>query len=194
MSNKAYYLVLEMSDQMRRSTYEKKVFYEKWKVNGLRRGDTGKTSDAVRDVEWTNVSFDWFDGLSNPAMLFVIKNIVPNLKKYNLLWHWPVSRKSAENRVLKELVEAQVMFRTEVPGIYVMNPVRIWRGNPILCIEETKELLRVHRKPSIDLIKDRRPGAEYMHKTQKDTIQELGVPNESFLSIENAEKDLDGNK
>jgi hypothetical protein len=168
---KAYELVLEMSDILRNSVYERKIMFETLVTNGLKRGFTGTETLSVRNVEWTNISFDWLNNpnpekdLSRSAKLMVLEHIIPELKMYNMLWHFPVTRNTTDNGSLKELVDNDVIFRTEVAGIYLVNPLKVWRGNPILAVEETKEMLRIHKKPSLDLIKDRRPADKYTHAT-----------------------------
>lgn len=168
MESKAYRLALEMSDQLRTATFERTVVEEKLVFNGLNRSATGNSAVSIKDLKWTNVEISWMQDYSNPALLFVIKVLVPTMKMYNILWYRPISKKSSEIQIIKELVDKNLLYRTEVPGIYLINPLKLWRGNPIICVEETKILLRDHRKVSVELVIDRRPKDKYEHYTQED--------------------------
>lgn len=168
MESKAYKLALEMSDELRTATFERTVVEEKLVFNGFNRSATGNIAVSIKDLKWTNVEFSALSEYSNPALLFIIKVIIPTMKMYNILWYRQVSKKSSEIQIIKELVDKKLLFRTETTGIYLINPLKLWRGNPIVCVEETKMLLRDHRKACIEIVTDRRPKDKYEHYTQED--------------------------
>jgi hypothetical protein len=175
---KAYDVVLKISDELRNSTYERTVMHQNFVANGLKRGYTGVNTVSVRSLKWTNVDITFMkeDKLSMTARGLCLK-IIEELKMYNMLWSHPIERNGNTNKAIKELVDAAVIYRTEVPGIYIVNPVKIWRGDPILATEETKELLRIHKKPSVDIITDRRPSDKYEHTNEADRFNLMAGDN-----------------
>ena len=173
MRHQAYNLLLEISDQLRNSSYERKIVEEKFTLNEFRRNDTGRTTTAVKDLVWTNLAEDWNQGLSRSTQLFAITHLIPAIKHANMLWHWPTSTKRNERLAIKELVNNKVLFRTEVIGMYLVNPLRIWKGNPITCVEATKDIIRLAGKPMPEMIRDLRPGDKYTLRTHADQYRSL---------------------
>lgn len=171
--NNAYHQLLVISDQLKRSSYERKIVEEKYVFRDFVRNDTGLTTAAVKNMEFACMALNALDGLSKPAKLFVVNNLVPAICTYNLLWHWPTPRKSSEKMVLKELVDAKLIFRTETVGMYLVNPIRVWRGQLLTCVEATKDLLRSAGRATPDLVRDLRPGDKYTHKTGGDDFNLL---------------------
>lgn len=169
----AYHLLLEISDELRNIAYDRRIIEEKYTMNGVTRKITEHNTLALKNLEWANMSSGWMDGLSNTAIMFATKNLVPALKYSNMLWHWPLTAKSQEKRALKELVDNKILFRTEEVGIYLVNPLKIWRGNPIICVEATKALIRSAGKPTTDMIRDLRPGDKYTARTEADQFRSL---------------------
>ena len=169
----AYRLLLEISDELRHSSFERTIVEEKFIHRDLHRNRTGHNTVAVKNLDWTNVSHDCMNGLSGPTKLFIIEHILPCLKQYNLLWYWATPTKSSEKNILKQLVDSMIVFRTEAIGIYLVNPIKIWRGNSITCVEATKQLLRDNGKPCIELIHDLRPSDKYINKTSADNYRQL---------------------
>ncbi len=164
----AYNLLLEIGDQLRNSSYERKIVEEKFVLNSLQRNSTDKSTVAVRDLVWTNLSEDWSVGLPWPTQKFAMMNLIPAVRYANMLWHWPTSTKRNERVAIKHLVDNKVLFRTEVTGIYLVNPLKLWKGNPIICVEATKDLIRSQGKPALDMIRDLRPGDRYTPRTEAD--------------------------
>jgi hypothetical protein len=158
--------ILEYADDLRKNTFVYPLTESKLVTNGYRRNKIANQGVGVKGLDWANVSSDWVAELSNPAALFVMKNIIPNMKKYNLLWYWPTPKKKSEREAIKELADKKLIFRTETIGIYLVNPVKIWKGDPVTCVEATKDLLRTHRKPSRELIHDIRPGDKFIHELE----------------------------
>lgn len=171
--SQAYQLLLMIGDELRSSTFERKIVEEKFHYDVLRRSDTGRTTIAVKDLIWTNLSEGWDENLSKTTKLFVIERVIPAVKYANMLWHWPVKAKTQERKALKELIDNKVLFRTEVPGIYLINPIRIWKCNPITCVEATKDLIRTEGKPALHMIRDLRPGDRYSSRTLEDKFNSL---------------------
>ena len=177
--SQAYLLLLEISDDLRdpRKTYERSVWGDRYTKSGIERLKTEATSQTIKGLDWVNISHEFFSNISNPTIAFVIKKMMPGLKMYNLLWYFPTSRDSTNNRALKELThpDNRIVYRTEVPSIFILNPTKIWKGgNPLICLAETKELLREHLKPSPEIVKDLRPrSGEYSHLTSIDQYHKL---------------------
>ena len=169
----AYTLLLYLSDELRHASYERKVIEEKFHGNSFTRNVTSHTAVAVKDLKWTNVAEGMMKTLTKPAQLFVLHNVMDALKQLNMLWYWPPTRKSHEKIILKELIEKKILFKTETTGIYLVNPIKIWRGSPIVCVEATKDLLRVNGKPCPELIRDLRGGDKYTTKTTEDQYDAL---------------------
>lgn len=169
----AYYQILELSDTIKGLSYTRALVSETYSTNGLNRRKTGDKTSFVKDLSFTQVSDGWATGLSDRALLFVAKYIQPSLKMYNLLWHRPVAEKSSEKLILRELVDNKIIFRTEVPGMYIINPLKIWKGTILSCVEATKHLLREHKRPSPELVRDLRPKDDYLLKTGEDYYHQL---------------------
>lgn len=172
MKQPAYYRLLEMSEEVRKISFGRTIFQETYSGNYLERRNTGTQTSTI-DMAFTQFNMDWFSEVSNPTMLFVMRNIAPALKKYNLLWHWPPTRKRNEKIIIKELVDKQILMRTEVIGIYLVNPLKLWRGTIHSAVECTKRLLREHVKPSLALIHDLRPTDNYELLTSADRMKRL---------------------
>jgi|SRR6187551_9470 len=175
MKHPAYYQLLEISEVLKGTGYERELISERYIDNQLVREKTGYTSSSSK-TPFTQFTLDWIPELSNPAALFILRNIMHGLKLYNLLWYWPSARKSSEKAILKELIDHQVIFRTESTGIYLVNPLKIWRGTKHSAVEATKELLRKHGKPSIELIKDLKPSGQYQLLTGADQMYLMENP------------------
>jgi hypothetical protein len=162
----AYYQLLMMSDQLRGLAYKRQLFDESYQLDELHRKDTGKQGLSVK-LDYTSISHKAVEGMSKATLAFIMSTIFLDLKMYNLLWSF-VPQTSQERAHLKELLDSHIIFRTETTHIYLVNPVKIWRGAPILAVECTKHLLREHRVPSVDLIRDLRPKDVYQMKTSAD--------------------------
>lgn len=175
----AYIQLLEISDTLRGLNYKRELVSEEYiDDNTLQRSSTGLTTSMLRN-QFTQITLDWAHELSNAAILFVFKHIVHELKMMNLLWHRLPTRKTAENRIIKELIDKQIIFRTEAIGMYLVNPTRMWRGTVFSAVEATKTLLREHGKPRPELVHDLRPNKEYKLMTNQDRINKmLGTPGE----------------
>lgn len=169
----AYNLLLEISDQLRNSSYERKIVEEKFVMNTFQRNGTDKTTTNVKDLTWTNLAEGWSEGLSKSTKLFALDHLVPAIKYANMLWHWATPTKRTEKMAIKELVDNKILFRTEVIGIYLVNPLKVWKGNPITCVEATKDLIRSKGKPMLDMIHDLRPGDKYITRTTADHYNSL---------------------
>jgi len=141
--------------------------------NSFARNATGAETSALKDHRFTQVTIDWIDTLSNPAALFVFRNIMPRLKMYNLLWHWEPCRNTSINRTLRELIADNLLIRTETVGIYLVNPLKVWRGTVHTAVEATKHLLRTEGKPSREMIRDLKPKTDYRLKDGDDMYQQL---------------------
>lgn len=170
----AYHMVLEMADLLRGVSYDRTVIYERFDTSGnFSRGATGQASSAIKDLTWACISTEWMQSLATGTQLFVLNKLLPELKMYNLLYYHPVTKQSSIVRAIKELVDKKIMYRTEKPGFYLINPLNMWRGNPLTSLIETKEMLREHKHPSIELIKDRRPSKEYRNLTSAEQFKLL---------------------
>jgi hypothetical protein len=172
MKHPAYYRLLEISDFIRSTSFEREIVSERYEDGKLTRTKTGHSSSSFASP-FAQLSLDWISGLSSPTALFVIQHLIHDLKLYNLLWYWPTPKKSSEKLILKELVDKAVIFRTETIGIYLVNPLKLWRGTKFSCVECTKALLREHRVPSIELIRDLKPAAQYQVETNEDRIRKM---------------------
>lgn len=162
----AYTLLRDFSDALKESSYQRDLMSEKYTFNALNRSKSGKSTAAI-DLEFIQMSNDWIHTLSKSAKLFVLDHIATNLKKYNLLWHFPPTRKSQEQIALKELIDKRILFRTETVGMYLVNPIKVWRGTIFSAVECTKALLR-DNIPSPELVRDLRPSDKFLLKTGED--------------------------
>lgn len=171
----AYYQLLELSDRVKVKTYQRTIVEERLTLNELVRNKLdGKSTVAIKDLNWTNLSNGWDAGLSDRAALFVIRHIVPNVKHSNMLFYYPPPTRSTEREVIAELIRDGILARTESVGMYLIDPLRIWRGNPLTVIEATKQLLRDEGKPSPEMIRDLRPGTKYIIRSSADAFKQLG--------------------
>ena len=169
----AYMLLLEFGEQLSKSIYQRKVVEEKMLLNEFTRTDSGVTTAATRNLIYSSIAAGVTQGLTKSAKLFIMDHMVDQLKKYNLLWHRPKVLKSQDLKVLRELVDIRFIFPTETTGIYLINPLKIFKVNPITCVEATKQLLRDNGKPCYELIKDLRPGDKYIVRTGSDHFKLL---------------------
>lgn len=168
----AYYQLIEISAMFKGISYQRTVVSESYTDNTFNRDKTGNTTAALNH-NFVITNIDWLPGLSNPAVLFMVRNIYPALRRYNLLWHWEPDRNRANNRILKELTDKQVLMRTEVIGMYLINPIKLVKGSALVAVEATKELLREHGKPRPDLIKDLKLLDKYTLQTSADRFNML---------------------
>lgn len=169
----AYIQLLEMSDALQNTTYLRSMVSEEYSGNYLKRTSTGMTTSTLRN-QFTQITLDWIHELSNPTALFIIQHLAQELKRFNLLWYRAPTRKTAENKILRELIDKDIIRRTEVIGIYLVNPVKLWRGTIHSAVEATKTLLRENGgKPKLDLIKDLKPNGDYLLNTNQDHIDKM---------------------
>ena len=174
MKQAAYYLLLEISEELRELSVERKIIQERYEYDTLVRNSTGMTTVSVKDLKYASINCDAFARLSTGAVVFAMKEITTQLKRFNMLWHRPASKKSQEKKIISELIQAKLLFRTETPGMYLVSPLMIWRGNSIVTVEATKALLREHKKPSPELIRDLRPGERYETTSEERQRRLLG--------------------
>lgn len=169
-------LLLQFSDELSKSVYQRKIVEEKFVLNALIRRDNGSTTLATKDLVYASITQGALKGYSKPTIAFIMLEIADNVKMFNLLWQRPatMTNNSQNRKVLKELVATKMLFPTETTGIYLVNPLRIFRGNPITAVEATRELLRENgNKPAHALIRDLRPGDKYVLKSSSDRYELL---------------------
>lgn len=146
-------MLLQFVEDLEASSYQRHVISENYHLKRYKREGSGMKTIAI-DLQFTQISMGWVQNLSKTTQLFVLNKVMPTIKMYNLLWHYPAPKKTTEKQIIRELTEKQVIFRTEVPGIYLLNPIKLWRGTIFGAIEATRKLLFVHRKPSLAIIID----------------------------------------
>lgn len=158
----AYVLAVTLGDQVReRVEADRPMYKEALTQSGMSRVATGHNSLRIKGQNWANMDISICSILSGPTLMFMTRNIVPALKMLNLLWHWPITKRS-ERTAINELIDYKILFRTQTIGIYIVNPVYIWKGGTtMLCIETTKKLLMNNRTPHTGLIHDLRASGEY---------------------------------
>lgn len=164
----AYKILVKFSEELKDASYERHLISEQYKLNQLRRTKSNVSSVSVSDLNFVQLSTGWMHDLSKPCILFIHLHVMPAIRMYNLLWHWPTPKKRNEKMVLKELIDKKILFRTESIGIYIVNPIKIWRGTIFSAVECTKKLLLDSGKPDTSLIHDLKPGSEYTLQSQED--------------------------
>jgi hypothetical protein len=140
-------------EELQTSSYQRQVVSENYSLRKYQRTATGMQTITM-DLPFTQISTNWIEDMSERAQLFIIRKVIPGVRMYNLLWHYSTPKKTSEKLAIKELVDKQILFRTEVPGIYLLNPIKVWRGTIFGALEATRRLLFTHRKPSLDIITD----------------------------------------
>lgn len=169
-------LLLLFSDELSKSVYQRRIVEEKLVLNMLLRQDNGSTTLATKDLFYTSVTRKTFAGLTKITRLYILEYILDEMCMFNLLWKRPdnATENSQHRKILKELVDAKLLFPTEVTGIYLVNPLKLFRGNPITSVEATRELLKSNgNRPDAKLIKDLRPGDKYVLKNTEDQFNLL---------------------
>lgn len=156
----AYLQVMEISDMVQSISHKRQIVTEEYSGAALRRKPTKDQAVTLMvKMEFAQMNLGIYNILSPKAYAFVAVHIMPKLKMYNMLWHHPVASDGNTKQILAELRRERIIFRTEVAGIYLVNPVMCWRGTIHSAVECTKKLLRANgKKPSLELIRDLRPG------------------------------------
>ena len=171
MKTTAYRLITDMSDEVRNMSHQRDLVKENYEINSLVRSKTGVKTTSLK-VKFAQFSLGWMEHLSTTAKVFLLDNLFTSIKEYNLLWHFPTSSKRAHVVALKELVDTKVLFRTEVPGMYLLNPLKVWRGTVFSSIECTKELLR-NDKPNSLMVRDLRVSDKYLLRNGEEQMDHL---------------------
>jgi hypothetical protein len=146
-------MLLAFAEQLEGCSYQREIVKENYSLRAYKREGLGARSIAV-DLQFSQIAMDWLQHLSKTAQIFIVSYLLPNIKMYNLLWHFPTPTKKTEKIAIKELVDKHIIFRTEVPSIYLINPTKLWRGTIFGAIEATRRLLFEHRRPSLEIIID----------------------------------------
>ena len=146
-------MLLYFAEELHASSYQRHVVSENYHIKGYKRVGSGMQTLAM-DLDFSQIAAGWLPDMSRTAKIFVVDHLIPNIRMYNLLWHYPTPSKKTDKVAIKELVDKHIIFRTEVPSIYLLNPTKIWRGTIFGAIEATRKLLFQHRRPSIEIITD----------------------------------------
>ncbi len=160
-----------MSDEVRNMSYQRNLVQENYTINELIREKSG-VKTASLDVDFAQFTLDWMPALTTTAKVFVMNHLMHSLRKYNLLWHFPTPKKRAEKMAIKELIDSKILFRTETPAMYLINPLKLWRGTVFSSIECTKELLR-NDKPNPSMVRDLKPSSKYLLKNSSEQYNSL---------------------
>jgi hypothetical protein len=94
---------------------------------------------------------------------WIVGDIMDEMKEYNALWGANAyrARSSAEyRRSLAGLVRKGILYKTEVPHIYIVNPRYLRRGEPFAVAATTANML-MNRKPTVDMLMDKDPVREF---------------------------------
>lgn len=182
----AYRLVINLSDAVRGMSHQRHLVQENYEINSLVRERSGNKTASL-NMEFVQMTTGWMTSLSPSAGNFVFRKLLSSVKKYNLLWHYTAT-KSQEKNAIKELVQNKILFRTEVPGIYLINPLKIWRGTVFSAIECTKELLR-NDKPHIGMVRDLKPSDKYLLRNSKEQMEFLSGDDFTPNLLEDSEPD-----
>lgn len=168
----AYQLLMDLTDELRRDSFERQIVAERYRKNSLDRTGTGHKTSTIA-VEFFQMSNELGTLLTPTEIKFVALHLQFELKRYNLLWYF-VPRNKRDLAVLTELRKKGVIYYTETSHIYIVNPTKVWRGTPASAVECTKQLLRDNgKKPSIDLVRDLRPAAEAVLETADDIFHKF---------------------
>lgn len=152
----AYQQILELGDIIRGISSERQLYRMRYVGDSVRRVPT-EVKSLMIDMSFGQMNFKLKELLSKKALSFAIGNIMMELKKYNMLWHHEGSDGNTRE-ILAELREKKVIFSTEATGIYLVNPILMWRGDVHSVVEATKKALRGNGKvPSLEIIKDLQP-------------------------------------
>lgn len=172
MNNKdtAYKLIDNFSNAVRSMSHQRHLVQENYEINSLVRERSGNKTASL-NMEFVQMTMGWINGLSSTASMFVFKKLITSVRKYNLLWNYTAT-KSQEKNAIKELVDNKILFRTETPGIFLVNPLKIWRGTVFSAIECTKELLR-HDKPNAGMVRDLKPSDKYLLRNSAEQFAHL---------------------
>lgn len=155
-SEPAYQQVLELGDVVKGLSTERQLYKMRYVGDSIRRLPT-EVKSLTLDMSFGQVNFKLKELLSKKALSFAIGTVMMELKKYNMLWYCDAADGNTRE-ILSELKEKKVLSSTEVSGLYLVNPVMMWRGDIHSVIEATKKALRANGKvPSVELVKDLRP-------------------------------------
>lgn len=140
------YAVIAERGGVRSATFEQ--------LNGLNysQQSTGQETFHLLE-ELTVVNRGVLRSLS-PRALKIALVVMDELKRNNALWYFDASTNSRDRVALKELRDKEILYKTEEPHIFYINPLRIRNGSAASVVARTTHLLstvsRVHR----ELIKD----------------------------------------
>jgi hypothetical protein len=118
---------------------------------------TGLDSDRLDQDFYVAASDLW--SICTQAEWHLVGRISTELKSYNALWYCDPKLKNNGNakKSIKGLVDKSIIFKTETPHIYLINPIYIRRGEFFTVLNTTAGALQDCKKVTTDLVVDYQP-------------------------------------
>lgn len=118
------------------------------------RVSTGIESDRLNQDFYVAASDLW--SMCTQGEWHLVGRISTELKSYNALWYCDPELKNNGNlkKSIRGLIEKAIIFKTETPHIYLINPVYIRRGEFFTVLNTTAAALEDTPKVTKDQIVD----------------------------------------
>jgi hypothetical protein len=125
--------------------------------NTYSRNSTDEKSYRLREpIVITNTNLI---DLCTRAEWYMIGSIMQEMYEYNALWLADKDKKRNSReyrRTLAGLVQKEILFATEAPHMYLVNPVHLRRGDPFAVVATTANML-MNKRPVPDMLVDKKP-------------------------------------
>lgn len=144
--SKAYLISLQMYHKACTEGQLKKVTFEQYSEGSYERVDTGQQAMYTPENIVVMKSTMFVDHELSPRAIKLFLSIVPQLCMHNALWFFDHTQCKADSAAIKELREANILFKTEEKTIHFVNPEYLRKGSkPAVLVLTTKELENVKR-------------------------------------------------
>ena len=143
-------------------------------IQGDMYSRTGIGHRSVRLQEPIIIANTHLLDLCTRAEWYMIGTIMQEMHEYNALWLCDKDKKRDSReyrRTLAGLLRKEILFSTETKHMYLVNPVHLRRGDPFAVVATTANML-MGRKPTVDMLGDKRPVHKLDFSTQLRTLGE----------------------
>lgn len=153
----AFFQLMALFQRMNETKRQYKVKTTDIQGNKYSRNNTEETSYRLKEpIVVTNTVLY---RICTRAEWHVIGAIMTEMFEYNALWLADSIKKRHDKtyrRALHGLVQKEILFATEAPHMYLVNPVHLRRGDPFAVVATTANML-MNKKPTADMLGDKKP-------------------------------------
>lgn len=170
--NPAFFTLAALYQRMHRTAKEYNLRTTKLNGTSYSSDSTSETTYRLKEpivVSNTNL----VDQCTN-AEWKLIGFIMRDMYQNNALWRADPEKKRTNSTYkigLQGLLKKEILFSTETPHMYIVNPVHIRRGDPFAVAAATANMV-MNRRPTVDMLEDKRPLSSFDFQGIEDRVRE----------------------